>query len=104
MGLLARPLQAEDEDEARDEGRQARNVRQGLHRQGEAREEGGEGFPGQGPQGQHLKRGNGGCLEPSAPSVECRGVNRQEHLGSRARWVLVTQRLYMLAELRASKK
>merc|ERR1712066_1094199 len=97
--------QVEDEDEASDEGRQARDLRQDLRGQGEAREEGGEGLPGQGHQGQHLKRGNGACLEPSQLSVGMpRGgrVNRQ--VGPRVRWVLVTQSMYMLAEPRALQK
>merc|ERR1712216_778208 len=68
--------------------------------QGKAREEGGEGLPGQGHQGQHLKRGGDACLQPSRSSVEMprdRLVSRQEPRGSRACWVLVTQRLYMPA-------
>merc|ERR1712039_885400 len=103
----ARAFQDEDEDEAGDEGRQAGDLRQDVRCQGEAREEGGEGFPGQGPQGQHLKRGGDACLEPSQLSVGVpRGglVSKQILLGSRARWVLVAHRLYMLAGPRSMKK
>merc|ERR1712066_187988 len=77
----AGPLQAEDEDEAGDEGWQARGLRQGRHGEGEARTQDCEGLPCQSPEGQHLSRGRGACLKPSLPSVGAlRGgwVNRQK--------------------------
>merc|ERR1712187_805202 len=70
----ARPMQAEGEDEASDEGRQARDLRQGRDGEGEAGTEDCEGLPGEGHQGQHLSR----CLDPLRGSwVEFGTVQRR---------------------------
>merc|ERR1712217_707106 len=102
------PLQAEDEDEAGDEGWRARGVRQGRHGEGEARTQDCKGLPGQSPQGQHLRRhGRGACLKPSLPSVGVlRGgwVSRQDSAEACECWPLPAQPLYLLAEPRMSKR
>merc|ERR1712039_767802 len=102
------PLQAEDEDEAGDEGWRARGVRQGRHGEGEARTQDCKGLPCQSPQGQHLSRhGRGTCLKPSLLSVGVlRGgwVSRQDAAEACECWPLPAQPLYLLAEPRTSKK
>merc|ERR1711874_405871 len=103
----ARPLQAEDEDEAGDEGWQARGLRQGRHGEGEASTQDCEGLPCQSPQGQHLSHGRGACLKPSMPSVGVlRGglANTQDAAEACECWHLLAQPLYLLAEPRTSKK
>merc|ERR1712050_647642 len=93
---------AEDEDEAGDEGRQARGLRQGRHGEGEARTWDCEGLPGQSLQGQHLScQGRCARLKPSLPSVGVlRGgwVSRQDSAEACECWPLPAQLLYLLAE------
>merc|ERR1712066_1120360 len=106
--LLGHIVQAEDEVEAGDKGRQARGLRQGRHGEGEARTQDSEGLPGQGPQGQHLSRhGRDACLKPSLPSVGVlRGwwVSRQDSAEACECWPLPAQSLYLLAEPCTSKR
>merc|ERR1712186_227972 len=109
MGLVPRPLQAEDADEAGNEGWQARDLRKDLHCEGEACAEGGEGLPGQGPERQRLscRRGRGACLKQSRLAVRGsaarRGglVNRQDLRISQEAccecWPLSARPLYLLA-------
>merc|ERR1712060_401703 len=104
----AGPLQAEDEDEASDEGWQARGLWQGCHGEGEARTQDCEGLSGQSPQGQHLSR-QGRCarLKPRLPSVGVlRGgwVSRQDSAEACECWPLPAKPLYLLAEPCPSKK